>query len=104
MATQTSTSAPVSYGYCHWHKGPSETAVLVRIIEQGSGPGAGLYACEPCRGQHHLVPVAEHPDEVAYRAYLDHTAVCPECGRPGRCDSGTLLWKAYRAALTAVGF
>lgn len=42
--------------WCNWHRGPSETALLVRIIEQASGPGGGLYACAPCREQHHLVP------------------------------------------------
>lgn len=42
--------------WCHWHKGPSETAVLIRVIEQASGPGVALYACAPCREQRRLVP------------------------------------------------
>lgn len=44
------------FGWCHWHKGPSETAVLVQVIEQGSGPGGSLYACAPCREQRGLAP------------------------------------------------
>ncbi|MFE7430283.1 hypothetical protein [Streptomyces sp. NPDC057545] len=46
-------------GWCHWHKGPSGTAVLVDIIEQGSGPGRQLYACNPCREQRGLRPYSE---------------------------------------------
>ncbi|MFI9627582.1 hypothetical protein [Streptomyces sp. NPDC052042] len=46
-------------GWCHWHKGPSGTAVLVSIIEQGSGPGTALYACAPCREQRRLRPYDE---------------------------------------------
>ncbi len=55
----TPTAAGPTFGYCHWHKGPSGTAVLVSIIEQGSGPGAGLYACAPCREQRGLIPYAK---------------------------------------------
>ncbi|MFJ8852331.1 hypothetical protein [Streptomyces sp. NPDC102437] len=46
-------------GWCHWHKGPSGTAVLVDVIEQGSGPGRQLYACAPCREQRRLTPYCE---------------------------------------------
>lgn len=95
----TPTAAEPTFGYCHWHKGPSGTAVLIRVIEQGSGPGAALYACQPCRETLRLAPVAERPDTAAYRRYLDHTDVCPDCGRPGRCEGGTRLWNAYRATL-----
>ncbi|HTE57062.1 MAG TPA: hypothetical protein VK698_39685 [Kofleriaceae bacterium] len=51
-------AAEPATGWCHWHKGASETAVLVQIIEQASASGARLYACTPCREQHHLVPEA----------------------------------------------
>jgi hypothetical protein len=47
--------------WCSWHEDWSGTAVLVRIIEQGSGPGWGLYACGYCRELHGLTPVAEIP-------------------------------------------
>ncbi|MGW3165850.1 hypothetical protein ACWC9Q_23825 [Streptomyces sp. NPDC001142] len=49
------------FGWCHWHKGPSGTAVLVDVIEQGSGPGIGLYACAPCREQRRIHPYGEQP-------------------------------------------
>ena len=59
---QTTDPAPDTadaYGWCHWHRGPSGTARLVQVIEQGSGPGASLYACGPCREQRGLVPYGE---------------------------------------------
>ncbi|GAA2987571.1 hypothetical protein [Streptomyces fulvorobeus] len=56
MATMESIPTPASFAWCHWHEGPSGTAELIRIIEQGSGPGAALYACAPCREQRRLVP------------------------------------------------
>jgi hypothetical protein len=49
--------APVQW--CHWHKGPSETAVLVDAIERNSAPPMPLYACAPCREQRGLVPLAD---------------------------------------------
>ncbi len=101
VAMEQSTESPRS-GWCHWHKGPSGTAVLVQVIEQNSGPGAALYACAPCREQRGLVPIAEQPDEVAYRAYLGHTVECTGCGRAGRCEDGVRLWAAYRDALAVV--
>lgn len=100
MSTSSSVAAFAAADWCHWHKGPSGTAVLVDVIEQASGPGAGLYACAPCREQRGLVPLAEQPQEVAYRAYLLHTTVCADCGRPGRCDDGASLYAAYRAELS----
>ncbi|MFE0079160.1 hypothetical protein [[Kitasatospora] papulosa] len=45
-----------NYGWCHWHKGTSGTAVLINIVEQQSGPGFRQYACAPCREQRGLVP------------------------------------------------
>lgn len=99
----TPTPAASAFGWCHWHKGASGTAALIRVIEQGSGPGAGLYACAPCREQRGLVPVDEQPDSVAYRAYLVHTQSCPDCTEAGRCEGGAQLWQAYRGALADVG-
>lgn len=44
-------------GWCHWHKGPSGTAVLIEIAERG--PTAHQFACAPCREQRGLVPLAD---------------------------------------------
>lgn len=55
---QTPAGTEPGFGWCHWHKGASGTAVLISFIEQGSGPGAALYACAPCREQRRLVPYA----------------------------------------------
>lgn len=50
---------PASYGYCSWHGGDTDTARLINAIEQGTGPGIGLFACAPCRDQYKLVPLAD---------------------------------------------
>lgn len=50
-----------SWAYCSWHDAYSDTARLVRIIEQGSGVGHGLFACETCRAVNGLTPVADLP-------------------------------------------
>ncbi|MFF4662201.1 hypothetical protein [Streptomyces sp. NPDC001282] len=47
--------------WCDCHKGPSGTAVLIEIVEQGSGPGTVLYACALCREQRRLRPYGEQP-------------------------------------------
>jgi hypothetical protein len=57
--TETGADTPRVFAWCSWHDGFSETARLVQIIEQGSGFGAGLYACARCRKVHGLVPVAD---------------------------------------------
>jgi hypothetical protein len=46
---------------CDWHKGPSETAVIVDAIERNSAPPVALWACAPCREQRGLVPLADQP-------------------------------------------
>ncbi|MDX3314554.1 hypothetical protein P1S61_36980 [Streptomyces sp. ME08-AFT2] len=57
----TGQTIPSSYAWCSWHDGFDGTCRLVRIIEQGSGPGGGLFACTPCRARHGLTPVADQP-------------------------------------------
>lgn len=48
--------------WCNWHDGLSDSALLVRIHQQGSGTGGGmLYACESCRVKHGLTPLEERP-------------------------------------------
>ncbi len=46
-------------GFCHWHGGPSSTAVLIRTVDRSSAPPVDLYACTPCREQRGLTPLAE---------------------------------------------
>lgn len=45
------------FGWCAWHQGSARGVRLIRIHEQGSGPGGGTYACQPCREKHHLTPL-----------------------------------------------
>ncbi|MFI5754302.1 hypothetical protein [Streptomyces sp. NPDC051569] len=60
MTPQSSTSTSgKATGWCDWHVGPSETAVLIDVIEQGSGPGITWFACAPCREQRRLVPYGD---------------------------------------------
>lgn len=56
-ALPRSTDQTLTDGWCHWHEGPSETAVLVDAVEKNSGPPYGLFACAPCREQRRLVPL-----------------------------------------------
>lgn len=92
-------TTPAAPNWCHWHKGESGTALLVRVTEQASGPGAGLYACAPCREQRGLSPLADEPTAPSYTAYIKHTQVCRSCGVVRRCDWGAQLWNAYQTAL-----
>jgi hypothetical protein len=52
---------PTTFAWCSWCEIFAGTCRLVQIIEQGSGPGGGLFACEPCRAERRLVPVADQP-------------------------------------------
>lgn len=54
---------PTAYGFCAWHEGYSRGVRLIRVIEQGSGPGAGgnVFACRSCREAYGLVPLADQP-------------------------------------------
>jgi hypothetical protein len=59
--SRTPPPGPRPIAYCNWHRGLSDTALLVRITEEGSGGENGmLYACQNCRTQHGLTPLAEH--------------------------------------------
>ncbi|MFJ3082995.1 hypothetical protein ACIPJG_25020 [Streptomyces halstedii] len=85
--------------WCDLHQGPSGTAAPVQITARTSGPDHTLYACAPCRDVRGLTPAEPAPDEVAYREFLDHSATCTSCGRPGRCATGQALWNTYRERL-----
>lgn len=57
--SEASSDSPRTIAWCSWHQGLSGTARLVRIIEQGSGTGASLYACGPCRETFRLTPMTD---------------------------------------------
>ena len=59
--TASTTDSPQHHRWCHWHKGPSETAILVDAIERNSAPPIALYACAPCREQRGLGPFTDRP-------------------------------------------
>lgn len=60
MDSDTRPSGAAEAGqFCHWHGGPSETAVAVKLVERNSGPPALLYACAPCREQRRLSPLEQ---------------------------------------------
>lgn len=61
--TQSVTDAdtPRAFAWCSWHSGYAEGARLITVHEQGSGSGGHLFACEPCRQEHRLVPFADQP-------------------------------------------
>lgn len=56
--------------HCSIHKGDipaTVRAVLVSAIEQGSGPGIPIYACQPCVDRYKVVPFAELSDAGGLR-------------------------------------
>lgn len=59
QAASTAESLDELHRWCHWHKGPSETAILVDAIERNSAPPIALYACAPCREQRGLIPLSD---------------------------------------------
>ncbi|MFJ9536622.1 hypothetical protein ACIRPX_05125 [Streptomyces sp. NPDC101225] len=59
--TPATPASPREWAHCAWHGAMSDTARLVQIIEQGSGPGANLFACAPCREVYRLAPIADQP-------------------------------------------
>jgi hypothetical protein len=60
-AAPSKNTTPGSYGYCAWHKGTASGVRLIQVQEQGSGPGGGAYACQPCRESYGLVPFSDRP-------------------------------------------
>ena len=58
---QAEPNTPTAYAWCSWHDGFAEGVRLIDVIEQGSGSGGNLFACEPCREIHRLVPYADRP-------------------------------------------
>jgi len=59
--TPDTSNTPTAYGFCAWHKGSAEGVRLIEVQEQGSGPGGGVFACQPCRTTYNLVPYADRP-------------------------------------------
>lgn len=55
--------SPSAFGYCAWHNGYSRSVRLVRLADEGSGPGGsrGHFACHSCRQAYDLVPLADQP-------------------------------------------
>ncbi|MDX3841038.1 hypothetical protein [Streptomyces europaeiscabiei] len=59
--TPDTSNTPTGFGYCSWHRASAAGVRLINAIEQGSGPGGGLFACLPCIEEHGLVPFADRP-------------------------------------------
>lgn len=56
-STDPTAPSPETNGWCHWHRGPSGTALRIRTTPRTSGsdsPANTLYACAPCREQRGL--------------------------------------------------
>jgi hypothetical protein len=52
---------PSGYGWCAWHENYARDVRLISVVEQGSGTGANLFACRPCRTSLELVPFSDRP-------------------------------------------
>jgi hypothetical protein len=61
MSQPSPASGARPIAYCSWHRGLSDTALLVQMDnEPASGPNGGLYyACTNCRQQHRLTPIGD---------------------------------------------
>ncbi|WP_432136848.1 hypothetical protein [Streptomyces sp. bgisy154] len=57
----TTDDSPPDVGYCTRHHGYAADVRLIRLVEQGSGPGYALRACAPCRTAYGLVPLTDRP-------------------------------------------
>ncbi|MGW1352858.1 hypothetical protein ACWCQE_26850 [Streptomyces sp. NPDC002409] len=58
---ETTADQEAAPGWCHWHDGPSGTALLIDVIGEDSGPAFSRYACKPCREQRGLQPEGAQP-------------------------------------------
>ncbi|WP_330331899.1 hypothetical protein OHS33_20725 [Streptomyces sp. NBC_00536] len=104
MAMQQQAS-PVEFpvltgGWCNWHDGPSDTALVIQWGESNSGPPKPLYACAPCREQRGLAVEAPVPCKGAPLRPVSHLSAeqlqgraCVVCGAPLSAD------RVYRGAV-----
>lgn len=57
--TQRVSQRAGTQGWCHWHEGPSHTAVMVDAVERRGDSPLPLYACALCCEQRGLIPLSE---------------------------------------------
>lgn len=55
------------------------TPIMIRAIEQASGPGWSLYACSECAHRH-----LTHAEVM--QLLIEHTAVCEQCALPSPAE------------------
>lgn len=92
--TQPTTHGPVRM--CVGCQTISNTPILIRSIEQGSGPGWSLYACPDCAPGY--LSSAE-----AMQLLFDHTAACEQCALPSPaepCPTGRILVRVHSRTLS----
>lgn len=80
---------------CVGCKATTTTPILVRYIEQNSGPGCSIYACPGCAPDH-------MSQREAFTALLDHTLGCAQCSLPSPaepCSTGRILVTVHSRAL-----
>ncbi|WEV25250.1 hypothetical protein OYE22_08640 [Streptomyces sp. 71268] len=54
--------------WCNTHRGPTERAIAVAVIEVNSGPGGTVWSCPDCVARYGIVPLDEQsPDHPASR-------------------------------------
>ncbi|MEV6207021.1 hypothetical protein [Kitasatospora sp. NPDC051914] len=83
---------------CVGCKATTTSPILVRHIEQQSGPGCSIYACPAC------APDYMSPNE-AFSALFDHTLGCEQCSLPSPaepCPTGHTLVRVHTAALRRI--
>ncbi|MFT2017802.1 hypothetical protein ACMA1D_18465 [Streptomyces sp. 796.1] len=72
----------VRSSWCNTHRGPTEQAIAVAVIEANSGPGGTVWSCAECVERYGIVPLDEQsPGHPAFRIqYRDRP---PARGRDG---------------------
>ncbi|MFE6777985.1 hypothetical protein [Streptomyces sp. NPDC057702] len=79
--------------WCNIHRGPTDRAIAVAVIEVNSGPGGTVWSCPDCVARHRIVPLAEQsPDHPASRIqYRDRPPARGPAGAgpppPARADA-----------------
>jgi hypothetical protein len=70
--------------------------ILIRSIEQGSGPGWSLYACQECAPSYLTA-------DAAMQLLYDHTSACAQCALPSPtepCPTGRILVRVHSRTLS----
>lgn len=81
--------------WCNTHRGPTERAIAVAVIEVNSGPGGTVWSCPDCVARYGIVPLDEqspdHPaSRIQYRTARPPRAAAVGAGGAGGSGAGAV--------------